>query len=388
MRILHLAKKYYPMIGGDAYVVYNLKEQQTKSGHTVYVLTSNCDEIVQDEEVLKFGLKDSSAKLDKITPQRLMSLLFLFLWGFKKVGMLKPDLIHSHSADMGFFISFAAKFYRIPLINTCHGISFNDKQYSTIKRKAEKFFLRYSGFKRIIAVDENGLRILKSAKFDNGVYIPNGVDIHKFERKHFEKNSKKIRFLFVGRLEKQKGIDDLIKATYLLKNNITKRNNNNSNNNNNIKNNSFEVIIVGEGKEKNNLLNLARDMDVQNLFTFTGKVSEHNLVDYYLKSDIFILPSLWEGLPLTLMEAAAAGLPIIATDVGGVSSIFVHGKNALILKAGEPEELAEKMQFLITNENIRENLGRNALDLAKKYSWENSEKKLAEVYKTVINLRE
>ena len=231
MRILHLTKKYYPMIGGDAYVVHNLKEQQTKSGHTVYVLTSNCDEIAQNEEVLKFGLKDSSANLDKITPKRLISLFFLFLWGFGKIRMLKPDLIHSHSADMGFFISFAAKFYRIPLVNTCHGISFNDKQYSTFKREAEKFFLRYSGFKRIITVDENGLRSLKSAKFDNGVYIPNGVDIHKFERKHFEKNSKKIRFLFVGRLEKQKGIDDLIKATYLLRNNIANRNNNHNNNN-------------------------------------------------------------------------------------------------------------------------------------------------------------
>jgi glycosyltransferase involved in cell wall biosynthesis len=175
MRILHLTKKYYPMIGGDAYVVYNLKKEQIKSGHTVYVLTSNCDEIAQDAEVFKFGLKDSSANLDTITPQRLISLFFLFLGGFRRIRVLKPDLIHSHSADMGFFISFAARFYKIPLVNTCHGISFNDKQYSTIKRIAEKFFLRYSGFKKIITVDENGLQSLESAKFDNGVYIPNGL---------------------------------------------------------------------------------------------------------------------------------------------------------------------------------------------------------------------
>lgn len=368
MKILHLTKKYYPMIGGDAYVVYNLKKQQTKSGHKVYVLTSNCDEIVQNTEVFKFGLKNSSANLDTITPHRLISLFFLFIWGFRRIRALKPDLIHSHSADMGFFISFAARYYKIPLVNTCHGISFNDKQYSTIKRIAEKFFLRYSGFKRIITVDENGLQSLESSKFDNGVYIPNGVDIQKFERKCCNKKSQKIRFLFVGRLEKQKGVDDLVKAAYLLRNN-----------------NKFKIIIVGEGKEKNNLLTLARELGVLDLFIFTGKVRDQDLVDYYLKSDIFVLPSLWEGLPLTLMEAAAAGLPIITTDVGGISSVFVHKKNALLLKAGKPEQLAENMQLLITDENIREVLGLNALELAKKYSWENSEKKLAEVYKKAIN---
>ena len=364
MRILHLTKKYYPMIGGDAYAVSNLKKQQIKMGHMVYVLTSNCDEIGQDDEVFKFGLKDSSANLDKITPQRLISLFFLLLWGFRKIGVLKPDIIHSHSADMGFFISFAARFYRIPVVNTCHGISFDDKQYFFLKSLAEKFFLNHSSFKKIIVVDENGLKSLKNAGFDNGVYIPNGVDIHKFEGRRIEKNSPKIKFLFVGRLEKQKGIDNLIKAAYLLK-----------------RSNDFEVIIVGEGKEKNNLLNLARELDVQNLLNFTGKVSEQNLIDYYLKSDIFVLPSLWEGLPLTLMEAASADLPIITTDVGGISSVFVHEINALIIKAGKPEELAEKMQFLIMNENIREELSINAFEVAKKYSWENSAKKLDEVYK-------
>jgi glycosyltransferase involved in cell wall biosynthesis len=371
MRILHLTKKYYPMIGGDAYVVHNLKEQQTKSGHTVYVLTSNCDEIAQNEEVLKFGLKDSSANLDKITPQRLISLVFLFLWGFRKIGTIKPDLIHSHSADMGFFISFAARLYKIPLINTCHGISFNDKQYFFLKRLAEKFFLKYSGFKKIIAIDINGLEVLEKAGITKGIYIPNGVDIHKFKQGSKEKDVEKTRFLFVGRLEKQKGLEYLVQAAKLLK-----------------EHRNFEIIIVGDGEEAANLKKMTSEFDVEDLFKFTGKISEEALIEQYGRCNIFVLPSLWEGLPLTLFEAAATGLPIIATNVGGIPSVLTHNENALLVKARNSKELAEEMKKLMDDKELQKKLSTSARKLAEKYSWENSSKKLESTYNKCVKKSE
>lgn len=366
MKILHLMKKCYPMIGGDAYAVYSLKEQQIRVGHTVYILTSNCDEISRDENVLKFGLKDSAANLDKITLQRLISLTFLFFWGFRKLGGLKPDIIHSHSADMGFFISFAARFYGIPVINTCHGISFDDKQYFFLKRWAEKFFLKYSGFKKIIVVDKNGLEILKKARIEKGIYVPNGVDIHKFDKKQERKSGGKTEFLFVGRLEKQKGLEYLIQAAKLLKGT-----------------DDFEIIIVGNGEEAENLKKTATDLEVEHIIKFTGKLSERDLIEQYTKCDIFVLPSLWEGLPLTLLEAAAARLPIIATEVGGIPSVFTNGENALLVKARNSRELAGKMQELITDTELRKTLSASARKLAEQYSWENSAKKLENIYDEV-----
>lgn len=363
MKILHLTKKYYPMIGGDAYAVNNLKKQQMEMGHTVYVLTSNCDEITQNEEVFKYGLKNTSINLDKITPKRLISLFWLFFLGFRVIGKLKPDIIHSHSADLGYSISFAAKFYGIPVVNTCHGISFYDKQYFFLKRWAEKFFLNHSGFKKIIVVDNNGLEILKKAGIKNGIYVPNGVDIHKFGKKAREKTDEKTRFLFVGRLEKQKGLEYLIKAAKSLQ-----------------INNDFEIIIAGDGKEAEKLKKNVREYGIEDVFKFTGKLSEQELFEQYFRSDIFILPSLWEGLPLTLLEAAAAGLPIIATEVGGIPSVFSHGKNAILVKAGESRELAREMQQLMEGKKLRETLGPNARSLAEKYSWENSAKKIDSVY--------
>ncbi len=365
MRILHLTKKYYPMIGGDAYAVSNLKKQQIKMGHMVYVLTSNCDEIGQDDEVFKFGLKDSSANLDKITPQRLISLFFLLLWGFRKIGVLKPDIIHSHSADMGFFISFAARFYRIPVVNTCHGISFDDKQYFFLKRLAEKFFLKHSGFKQITIVDENGLEILEKAGIKKGICVPNGVNVHKFKQRP-EKADKTTRFLFVGRLEKQKGLEYLIQAAKFLKGQ-----------------NDFEIIIVGDGEEAVDLKKITTELEVEDIVKFTGKVSEEALLDHYTRCDIFVLPSLWEGLPLTLLEAASAGLPIISTEVGGIPSIFAHGENAMLVKARKSRELAEEMQKLIRDKELQKTLSTSARKLAEKYSWENSAKQLESVYKNI-----
>ena len=367
MKILHLTKKYYPMIGGDAYTVNCLKKQQIRIGHTVYILTSNCDEIARDEKVFKFGLKDSSSNLDKITLQRLISLAFLFFWGFRKLRELKPDIIHSHSADMGFFISFAARFYRIPVVSTCHGISFDDKQYFFLKRLAEKFFLRYSGFKKIIVVDKNGLEILEKAGIKKGIYVPNGVDIHKFERKQEKKSDGMTRFLFVGRLEKQKGLEYLIHAAKFLKGK-----------------NDFEIIIAGDGEEAENLKKTAIEFEVEYIVKFTGKLSEHALIEQYMRCDIFVLPSLWEGLPLTLLEAAAAGLPIIATEVGGIPSVFAHGENALLVKAQDSRELAGKMQKLMGDKELQKTLSTSARKLAEKYSWENSAKQLETVYKKYI----
>lgn len=369
MKILHVTKKYYPMIGGDAYVVNSLKKQQVRSGHTVYILTSNCDEIdcgetACEEKVFKFGLKDSSANLDKITLQRLVSLAFLFFWGFRKLGKLKPNIIHSHSADMGFFISFAAGFYRIPVINTCHGISFDDKQYFFLKRWAEKFFLRYSGFKKIIAVDENGLEILERAGIRKGIYVPNGVDVHKFGRKQERESGEKTKFLFVGRLEKQKGLEYLIQAANFLKGK-----------------NDFEIIIAGGGEEAENLKKTASEFEVEDIVRFTGRLSEQALIEQYTGCDIFVLPSLWEGLPLTLLEAAAAGLPIITAEVGGIPSVFAHRENALLVKPRDSRELAGKMQELMSDKELQKTLSTSAKKLAEKYSWENSAKKLEEVYK-------
>ncbi len=365
MKILHLTKKYLPIVGGDAFVVYNLKRQQVKLGHEVHVVTSNCDEI-DGREVLKFGLREHPFNLDRITPRRIVSLILLSIWGFKNLKKLNPDIIHSHSADLGFFISIAARIYGVPIINTCHGISFNDKQYSFPKRFAETFFLKYANFKKIITVDMKGLHASNAAKIKNAVYVPNGIDLCRFQNRK-ERENTRIKFLFVGRLEKQKGVIYLIKAAEILKNK-----------------NDFEIIIVGEGAEADYLMKTALELGLIDLVRFEGMVSEQMLIEYYLGCDAFVLPSLWEGMPLTLLEAAAAEMSIIASDVGGISSLFTHEESALIIKPEDVDALASAMLKLMEDEELREKLGSNARRLVEKFSWESTAKSLDEIYIEVL----
>jgi glycosyltransferase involved in cell wall biosynthesis len=355
MKILHITKKYPNAIGGDATVVYNL-EKLHAAKHELYVLTHNCPEI-NGENVHKFGLRDRSSNLDRISFRRLLSLITLIFWGFKNLRKVKPDIMHSHSADLGFFISLPARLYRIPIINTCHGISFPYSQYNMLKRFMEKFFLRFAGFKEITAVDEIGIKKLDEAGF-NAVYVPNGVDLDIFDKKISAKNHK-ICFLFVGRLEQQKGLVHLIKGVKMLEE-------------------DFELLIVGEGSQENELRNVASGSDN---VKFLGYLGGKELVEKYLESDVFILPSIWEGLPVSLLEAMAAGLPVIVTDVGGISGICLNGENALVVNPGNPEELASAMKKMIDDGDLRMKLGeKGRKTVEEKFSWKNTANSVMKIY--------
>ncbi len=124
MRILQVTKKYPNALGGDAIVTFNLEKQQMKLGHEVFILTTNCDEIIDKPNVIKFGLKDLAQNWDFVTFKRLFSSLILFFLSFSLIKKIRPDVVHSHSVDLGFILSFICKLYKIPIINQCHGVFF------------------------------------------------------------------------------------------------------------------------------------------------------------------------------------------------------------------------------------------------------------------------
>jgi glycosyltransferase involved in cell wall biosynthesis len=370
MKIVHLTKKYPDAWGGDAVIVSNLEREQTKLGHKISILTPNCPEIRAEENVFKFGLRDKAPNLDRLTVRRVLSLFILFFSGFKYLGRLKPDIIHTHSADFGFFIAISAKLYRIPVVNTCHGVSFPDKQYSFIKRFVERVFLKYAGFKRIIVVEKNILNFFEGAGIKNAVYIPNGVDLGRFAKeKAVLKADKKVRFLFVGRLEEQKGCRYLIQAARIL---IEKTQN-------------FVILVVGDGSQRGILDNLTEENNLGSYMTFLGGVEDKKLRELYCTSDVFILPSIWEGLPLTLLEAWSAKLPVIVTNVGAIRDICVDERNGLIVRSKDPESIADAMLRMIGDEELRRRLAKNGAELVRReFSLETMVLSTLELYEEAI----
>lgn len=355
MRILHVTKKYPDAIGGDARVVFNLEREQQRSGHEVFILTSNCPEIMQKENVLKFGFTDRAAKLDAITFRRVLSLLMLSITGLFLLHRLKPDAIHSHSPDIGFIVSLQAALFRIPVVNTCHGVTFSGEQFSPIKGLIESFLLKYGRFKRIVTVDRGSLPSFAEHTIKNVRYIPNGVDIEYFSRQGVKKlHSPVIRYLFVGRLEEQKGLKYLIQASKQLSRVLQ----------------DYELAIVGEGSQRDELGRAVTEAGLRAHIKILGGVDQEELRRWYHSCDVFVLPSIWEGMPLTLLEAWAAGLPAIVTAVGDIPYLCNDGKNALIVRPGDPKDLSDAMLLLARDAQLRDKLGVcGEMTVKNGYSW-------------------
>lgn len=173
------------------------------------------------------------------------------------------------------------------------------------------------------------------------ILIPNGVDTNLFKPR--KKQPKSI--LFVGRLEKQKNIDLLIKAINL------------------IKHLKPSLRIVGEGAEKSHLKFLAKKLGLK--ASFLGAVSYNMLPKLYGRSAIFILPSSVEGSPKSLIEAMAASCAVIGTNVQGINNVIKDGVNGLLVKS-DKHSLAKAISRLMNSDNLRNKLALNARLFAEK----------------------
>lgn len=195
--------------------------------------------------------------------------------------------------------------------------------------------------------------------------VPNGVDLEKFNdsviliRQRAEKNLKdklgikeneKV-IITVSRLVEKNGVEDLIKAISYLPDNI-------------------KLLIVGDGEEKNNLSLEISHLSLGQRITMIGSLSPDNVAEYLGISDVFVRPSLSEGLGNSFLEAMAAGVPIIGTKVGGILDFLQDGETGLFCEVQNPKSIAEKIKLLLSDETLRQKLIINGKKLVEeKYNW-------------------
>lgn len=367
MRILHITKKYPYALGGDATGSSNLEREQKKLGHEVFILTTNCDEILDKENVIKFGLKSNYQEWDALSLKRFLSTWILIFKSFYLINKIKPDIVHSHSAELGFILSFPCRYYGIPIVNQCRGVSFPYKQNSIIRRIIEKFCLKYGKFNKIITVDANSLKFFEEENIKNVIYLPNGINLSEFNLKS---SKEKEGFIFVGRVEEEKGIGDLIEAIKIL----------------NKKGIKFKIKLVGDGKHIEFYKDKIRRLDLGDYFQFLGRLNHKKTIKNYFKSEIFILPSHQEGFPNTLLEAWGASLPAIITNVGGISKICKNKEDSIIVPPKNPKELANAIEMLLRNNILVKTLGKNGNELVRKrYTWEKVNNSFMKVYNQLLN---
>jgi len=142
----------------------------------------------------------------------------------------------------------------------------------------------------------------------------------------------------------------------------------------------IKIIAVGSG-DSTPYKQLASKLGVADRVIFTGFVPR--IEDYYCAGDIFVFPSLYEAFSLATLEAAASGLPIIATKINGTEELIKEGYNGFFVKR-DPKDIAEKINILIKDENLRKQMSRNARKTAENYSWDKCAKRTAEVYEELL----
>lgn len=351
MKILHITKKYKNALGGDAVVVSNLEGQQLARGHEVIVLSSNCDEIIGDERHYKFGLPATAAALDNISLPRLASLGALFFKTFAVMRKERPDVVHTHSIDMAFMASFAARWFRVPIVHTFHILTFPDPQQDTLRRKTELFFTKGARPRVITSPNQNDVGHLNRAGMKNARFMTNGIDLAFWKN---EKQSHDVfTFITAARLERQKGIEYLIRAAADLKN----------------VGGQFKVVIVGEGSLADELTALAKELGVYERIEFVGRKTPAEVRDLYTLSDVVVLPSLWEAAPLAMFEAWAMELPLVITNVGMFADEVDDKAYAKIVEAGDSNALAKAMEELLTDATKRDAMITAGNEVVQNYTW-------------------
>lgn len=366
--------------GGGEIVAYNLAINMAKRGHTVHVFTTSADR------------KDCIEKGKKLIIHRYSTIAQFFERNLSLNLIFKPlkcnvDIVHVHVGSSPLELVAALIYARMkkkPLVATYHGDVIPSLRgfiykgsvhvYNAIVRKV----LSYANV--IISpskyyIDESFFLKRYSNKI---VVIPNGINIEDFDipyskeecRKKLGLSSDKNIILFLGVLHPKKGPDVLMKAMSLITSKIP----------------NIELIIAGDGIMKNYLKKLAKELEIDNHVRFEGFVEEDLKPLYYKSADIFVLPSTisTEVFPLTLLEASAAGLPLVVTDLNTLKCIAEEGNNALFTKKRDEKNLAQTVIYLLKNEDIRKRMGRNARKKAEGYSWEKVAEETEKIYRRLV----
>lgn len=292
-----------------------------------------------------------------------------------------PLIVHTHSSKAGLLGRLAAKLAGVPiLVHSPHGHVFVG-YFGPIKTKIfiilERLAFRITD--KMVALTqrekEDHIR-LRIGSEDTFVIIHSGVELNKFKEMPFEKTQNFKREMglpenaFIigtsGRLEPVKGPEFLIKAAPSIISQYP---------------NAF-FLFAGDGSLRRDLKKKALDLGIEKNIVFLGW--REDIAKIISIFDVFVLPSLNEGMGRVLVEAMALGKPIVASNAGGIPDLVTHGKNGFLVPPKNPRELAKYIQILLEDKEKRAKMGLAGKQMALNFSKETMVKKIAELYQHLM----
>lgn len=308
---------------------------------------SSVEKLILEQGVDEVNLKhiptlEDGSNLKKIFIFQKALIKFLLTLSLEKV-----HLVHIHFSSRGSTFRTAilvviSVIFRKPIVLHAHGSGFDvfyGKLPSWIQQTINYLFSFCSSF---ITLSDSWKKFYVTnltLKENKIVVLPNPVKLPIQSKDR--KNSNAINFLFLGRIGKRKGAFELIRAFSCILSHDR---------------NQASLTIAGDG-DIEIARNLVRDLKLTDRVKILDWVNSFERDALLTKSDVFVLPSHNEGLPMALIEAMSFGLSVISTPVGGIPELISHGKNGLLIEPGNVQELSSAMLSLVENKDMRKSLG-------------------------------
>lgn len=227
----------------------------------------------------------------------------------------------------------------------------------------------YKGFKfMVISESTKEDLIARGIPEDDIFVIKCGIDQTLYRIDPQVKKDESPTVIYLGRLKKYKSVDHLLAGFSLILDKIPEA----------------RLVIVGDGDYKDNLIDFAKKLGLENRIEFTGYVDKCEKVKRLQKAWVAVYPSLKEGWGLTNIEANACGTPVIASNVPGLKDSVICGKTGLLFEYGNVPELSQRMIKILSDRDYRENLIQGGLSWAKSFSWDDAATKTFELMEEII----
>lgn len=333
---------YFTLAGAEI-MCENLIMKLKESGHEVIVISMRNNKCVINDRLENSGVKiyylGKKSGFDISMVSKIKKILL----------KEQPDVVHTHLNAITYAVPAAIKAKIKVKVHTVHNIATQDGD--KITRLICKWFYRR---KKVVPVALSSLikdTIIKEHNLDDKAVpvIYNGIDLTKCKVKNSYETNEKFTFLHVGRFEQQKNHIGLVKAFKIF----------------NDKFKNSRLLLIGDGGEINAVKEYVSQNNLSDCIDFLGLKT--NVYDYLFDADAFVLPSIFEGMPITLIEAMGTGLPIIASRVGGVPDMIKDNENGLLTSLDE-NEIALAMEKVYLDKEFRFKIGNKALIDSEKFS--------------------
>lgn len=261
------------------------------------------------------------------------------IWAvYQLIKKVKPDVVHTAAAEANFHGIIAAKLAGVKYII---GEEIGIPSHSSMAKKVFARVYRFAN--KVICVSESVKNhLVKTGEIseEKGIVIYNPVSFPS--KQEFEK-SEKFNIVYIGRLEKVKNVETLVKA-------FSK-----------IQNNKIQLTIVGDGREMDNLQNLVNELKITEAVLFEG--FQNNIGKYLSAADLYVLPSYSEGFGIAAVEAMFLKVPVLATQVGGVPEFINHGENGWLFDPNSVDDLVEILTYILSlNTDDRASIGNKGFE--------------------------